>query len=285
MDLVYGRGRTPPKFRVLEVIARVPYQAWEHVAYVAVTHRHSEPRFARRIFDRVAESRAQQDNEQWHLLILEELLAEEGQRQPFVRYRLLPQVIAFVVLPAVVAALRREAGVELPAQRRLRGPRRARVHAVRLGEPAARRAAVRRACSRRSTAGSTPSPTCSARSATTSACTSWRASPRWRDRASSEPRPAGLRSATPCCMTGAMQAFRNFVNGQYVDAADGDTTPVVDPTTGEQYATAPRSGAADIDAAMAAAADAFEGGRTRRRRSVRSRCSASRTRSRRAARS
>ncbi len=60
-------------------------------------------------------------------------------------------------------------------------------------------------------------------------------------------------------MTGALQPFRNFVNGRYVDAADGDTVPVVDPTTGEQYATAPRSGAADIDAAMAAAADAFEG--------------------------
>ncbi len=95
MDLVYGSERSLAKFRVLEVIARVPYQAWEHVAYVAVTHRHSEPRFARRIFERVAESRAQQDNEQWHLLILEELLAEEGRRQPFVRYRLLPQVIAF----------------------------------------------------------------------------------------------------------------------------------------------------------------------------------------------
>ncbi|MEX2627600.1 MAG: alternative oxidase [Ilumatobacteraceae bacterium] len=95
MDVLYGPERSLAKFRVLEVIARVPYQAWEHVAYVAVTHRYSEPRFARRIFDRVAESRAQQDNEQWHLLILEELLAERG-RQSFVRYRLLPQVIAFV---------------------------------------------------------------------------------------------------------------------------------------------------------------------------------------------
>lgn len=95
MDVLYGRGRTLAKFRVLEVIARVPYQAWEHVAYVAVTHKYADPRFARRIFDRVAESRNQQDNEQWHLLILEELLAEEGRRESFVRYRLAPQVIAF----------------------------------------------------------------------------------------------------------------------------------------------------------------------------------------------
>ena len=55
-----------------------------------------------------------------------------------------------------------------------------------------------------------------------------------------------------------MKSYRNFVNGQYVDAADGRTIPVVNPATGEQYATAPLSGTADIDAAMAAAATAFE---------------------------
>ncbi len=55
-----------------------------------------------------------------------------------------------------------------------------------------------------------------------------------------------------------MKSYRNFVNGQYTDAADGRTIPVVNPSTGEQYATAPLSGAADIDAAMKAASDAFE---------------------------
>jgi ubiquinol oxidase len=96
MDVFYGRPRSLSKFKVLEVIARVPYQAWENVAYVAVTHRYSRPNLARRIFDRVDESRRQQDNEQWHLLILEELVDEQGAREPFVRFRLLPQVIAFV---------------------------------------------------------------------------------------------------------------------------------------------------------------------------------------------
>jgi ubiquinol oxidase len=94
LDVVYGRPRTLSKFKVLEVIARVPYQAWEHVAYVAVTHRYSRPTFARRIFERVAESREQQDNEQWHLLILEDLVERSGKRESFVRYRLFPQVIA-----------------------------------------------------------------------------------------------------------------------------------------------------------------------------------------------
>ncbi|MFT5287671.1 MAG: ubiquinol oxidase [Planctomycetota bacterium] len=95
MDLVYGRKRTLSKFKVLEIVARVPYQAWEHVAYVAMTHKHGEPNFARRIFDFIAESRAQQDNEQWHLLILEELIHARQEREGFLRFRLFPQLLAF----------------------------------------------------------------------------------------------------------------------------------------------------------------------------------------------
>lgn len=96
MDLVYGRERSLQKFKVLEVIARVPYQAWEHVAYIAMTHKYEEPHFARRIFDFIKESRHQQDNEQWHLLILEEMLSNRGVKQGFLRYRIFPQIMAFI---------------------------------------------------------------------------------------------------------------------------------------------------------------------------------------------
>lgn len=95
MDLLYGRKRSWSKFRVLEVIARVPYQAWEHVAYIAITHIHKQADFARRIFERVQECRQQQDNEQWHLLILEEWAHRQKIREGFVRYRVIPQMIAF----------------------------------------------------------------------------------------------------------------------------------------------------------------------------------------------
>ena len=94
MDRVYGEPRTLEKFRVLELIARVPYQAWEHVAYVAVTHTARRRGLARRIFDKVRGARFEQDNEQWHLLILEELTADDP--RPWIRTRILPQLIAFV---------------------------------------------------------------------------------------------------------------------------------------------------------------------------------------------
>ena len=95
MDVLYGRRGSLPKFRVLEIVARVPYQAWENVAYVAITHTSETPEFARRIHDRVVEARAQQDNEQWHLLILEEMLHASGHRHRLLRDRILPQLIAF----------------------------------------------------------------------------------------------------------------------------------------------------------------------------------------------
>ena len=55
-----------------------------------------------------------------------------------------------------------------------------------------------------------------------------------------------------------LRALRNYINGEFVDAADGRTLQVVDPTTGDAYATSPLSGPADVDAAMAAAAEAFK---------------------------
>ena len=55
-----------------------------------------------------------------------------------------------------------------------------------------------------------------------------------------------------------MKSFKNFINGKYLDATDGRTTPLIDPVSGKQYGTAALSGQSDIDEAMKAAASAFE---------------------------
>jgi betaine-aldehyde dehydrogenase len=52
--------------------------------------------------------------------------------------------------------------------------------------------------------------------------------------------------------------LRNFVGGRHTDPAEGATSPVVDPSTGEAYALAPVSSARDVDAAMTAAAAGFD---------------------------
>ncbi|NEC90763.1 gamma-aminobutyraldehyde dehydrogenase [Streptomyces sp. SID12501] len=64
-------------------------------------------------------------------------------------------------------------------------------------------------------------------------------------------------------MSTELRRLRNYIDGEFRDAADGRTTEVVNPVTGEAYATAPLSGQPDVDDAMAAAAAAFPAWRDR----------------------
>jgi hypothetical protein len=50
---------------------------------------------ARAIYRRVQQARDQQDNEQWHLFILEDMLDQRERPIGRLRYRFLPQMIAF----------------------------------------------------------------------------------------------------------------------------------------------------------------------------------------------
>jgi betaine-aldehyde dehydrogenase len=54
------------------------------------------------------------------------------------------------------------------------------------------------------------------------------------------------------------QEISNFIHGKRVAAADGQTLDLVDPSTGDVYATAPLSREADVDAAFQDSARAFE---------------------------
>ena len=53
------------------------------------------------------------------------------------------------------------------------------------------------------------------------------------------------------------EVLQNFIGGRFVDAAGTGRLDVVDPATGTRVAVSPVSDAADVDAAMAAAAEAF----------------------------
>lgn len=56
----------------------------------------------------------------------------------------------------------------------------------------------------------------------------------------------------------SVRKLQNFINGEYVDAKSDDYSDVVNPATGETYAHAPVSSAADVAAAYQAAESAFE---------------------------
>jgi betaine-aldehyde dehydrogenase len=54
------------------------------------------------------------------------------------------------------------------------------------------------------------------------------------------------------------RTLHNFIDGAAAKPADGRYADLIDPSTGEVFASAPVSGAADVDRAMRAAAKAFE---------------------------
>jgi betaine-aldehyde dehydrogenase len=59
--------------------------------------------------------------------------------------------------------------------------------------------------------------------------------------------------------TTATLPLRNFIDGEFVEAAEGETTPVLNPATGEEIGQAQASGQVDVDRAVSAARRAFPG--------------------------
>jgi len=74
--------------------ARIPYQTWERVAQRAIVRTEGRSHLALRIMGRVVEARAQQDNEQFHLLIIDELLTRRSAAPGRFRYRIVPRLLA-----------------------------------------------------------------------------------------------------------------------------------------------------------------------------------------------
>jgi len=54
------------------------------------------------------------------------------------------------------------------------------------------------------------------------------------------------------------RVLRNYIGGEFVDAADGRTSDLIDPSTGEVFGSAPISGAQDVQRAYEAAQSGFE---------------------------
>ncbi len=59
-------------------------------------------------------------------------------------------------------------------------------------------------------------------------------------------------------MATATKAFKNFIGGEWVDAASGETFETTSPANGETLGVFPKSGAEDVDRAVEAAKVAFE---------------------------
>lgn len=95
-DKVFPQGRSFEFFAFVELVARVPYMAWEHVGHIAQTQNHRKHWFGRKIQDRVLLARDEQDNEFWHLMIMEEFCEAAEYKRRWFFDRVFPQLLSVI---------------------------------------------------------------------------------------------------------------------------------------------------------------------------------------------
>ncbi|RMD77813.1 MAG: hypothetical protein D6820_11000 [Lentisphaerae bacterium] len=98
-DLLYGKKCTLPKVKVLEILARYPYWAWENGAYLRITKLYARPEKVNKeklehLLELLDYGRDAQDNEQFHLLLLEDIIHQKGIKLGWFRHYFLPRFMA-----------------------------------------------------------------------------------------------------------------------------------------------------------------------------------------------
>jgi demethoxyubiquinone hydroxylase (CLK1/Coq7/Cat5 family) len=78
MDLVTGKNITLAKALLIEMLAGIPYRAWEIREYARMTRLYRDQEFVRQARGIMIWGREAQDNEYWHLLVIHEKMMEDG---------------------------------------------------------------------------------------------------------------------------------------------------------------------------------------------------------------
>jgi hypothetical protein len=99
-DLVYGAKPSYEKFKAVEVIARIPYQSWEAVAYTYLTACYSDEVRAIKLSQVLPFARHAQDNETMHVVVVSQLV-KKYHKNKFIRHTLIPLVFSFFYYWAV----------------------------------------------------------------------------------------------------------------------------------------------------------------------------------------
>lgn len=94
MDFVYGKAMTVPKIKLIEILARIPYHAWEIKAYWRLTFGYHDEKIREEGLRLVEMGRLSQDNEFWHLIIAVEKIREDQIPESGFWYGFMPKVLA-----------------------------------------------------------------------------------------------------------------------------------------------------------------------------------------------
>lgn len=93
MDLVTGRGTNLPKTLLIELLASIPYRAWELRMYSKLTFGYRNRQAVKKILELMEWSRDAQDNEYWHAQAIQEKMIEDGTKRPWYLFQPIPFLV------------------------------------------------------------------------------------------------------------------------------------------------------------------------------------------------
>ena len=83
MDMLTGRQTTLAKAKLVEILATVPYRAWERREHARATRHQGDQGLVQEAHAIMRWGREARDNEHWHLLVIEEKIREDSAREPW----------------------------------------------------------------------------------------------------------------------------------------------------------------------------------------------------------
>ncbi len=105
MDMMTGRKTTLSKAKLIEMLAGIPYRAWEIRQYARMTRLYKNLGLVDKAFQILEWSREAQDNEYWHLLIINEKMKEDKIKDSWYLFPVIPfvMILSYVIMTRVLA--------------------------------------------------------------------------------------------------------------------------------------------------------------------------------------
>ncbi|MBW1783088.1 MAG: hypothetical protein JRL30_20385 [Deltaproteobacteria bacterium] len=107
MDLITGRKTTLAKAKLIEMLASIPYRSWENRQYARMTRGYRDLTLVREACEIMKWGREAQDDEFWHLQIINEKMKEDGIKDPWYLFWPIPFFVvgSYVALTRVMALI------------------------------------------------------------------------------------------------------------------------------------------------------------------------------------
>ncbi len=105
MDMITGEKTTFAKAKLIEMLASIPYRTWEIRQYARLTRGYKNTELINQAGSILEWGREAQDNEYWHLLVINEKMKEDNIKDPWYLFPLIPffMIGTYVVMTRIMA--------------------------------------------------------------------------------------------------------------------------------------------------------------------------------------